>query len=88
MKGDKCARSCTNGWECTGHRKSLQSLNNRATPTKTQKHATPTHTRTNPSPPKLPPTVKGEEQISAMQRLRAALTDGAGTYDGAEPSCA
>lgn len=35
-----------------------------------------------------PPTVKGEEQISAMRCLRAASTDGAGTYDGAEPSCA
>lgn len=46
------------------------------------------HTRTTLSPPKLHPTVKGVEQISAMRCLRAAPTDGAGTYDGAEPSCA
>lgn len=32
--------------------------------------------------------VKEGEQISAMPCLRAALTDGVGTYDGAEPSCA
>lgn len=96
-RGQVCTDSHTQGWDCTGHmwRLFLQSLNYSCLLAHADQHRsmllqhTHIHTREQPRPHlNCPPIVKGEEQISAMRCLRAASTDGEGTYDGAEPSCA